>query len=160
MVSRMVDRYVEKVVELLPFWAKRTARRDLKDTIYDMLHDYCEGETPVGRDLRVVLDDLGTPEELADQYYEYRRKLRRRRKINVRKVFRIVQASVMTAAFILVMAGLLLLTLGITNNLTMMLVGGAMAVAVIFARMLMPIPEEPSFRPKQHYSVTSSFRER
>jgi len=160
MVSRMVDRYVEKVVELLPFWAKRTARRDLKDTIYDMLHDYCEGEIPVGRDLRVVLDDLGTPEELANQYYEYRRTIRRRRKINVRKVLRIFQASVMTAAFILVMTGLLLLTLGITNNLTMMMIGGVMAVVVIFTRMLMPVAEDHSLRLKQHYSVNSSFRDR
>lgn len=141
MVSRMVNRYVERVVDRLPFWVKSSARKDLKDTIYSMLQDYCEGEIPVGRDLRAVLQELGSPEDLADQYYEYRKALRKRRKVSVRKILGIVQAILLTAAFILVMAGLVLLMTGMTNNLTMMVIGGAMAVVVMVTRMFMPMPD-------------------
>ena len=72
MVTRIVNRYVEQVVDLLPFWEKSHARKALKDVIFEMLEDYCEGERPVGRDARAVLSVLGSPEELANQYYEFR----------------------------------------------------------------------------------------
>lgn len=160
MVSRMVNRYVEKVVDFLPFWAKSSARKDLKDTIYDMLHDYCGDEIPVGRDVRIILNELGTPESLANQYYEYRAKLRKKRKFNYRKMIVFAETAVLIAAFILVMSGLLMLTFGLTKNMNMMAVGGVMALIIIFTRMLMPLRETPDIHLKKRQTEKSSLRPR
>jgi hypothetical protein len=64
-----IQRYTEATVNLLPFWERKSARRELTDTIYNMLQDYCGNEEPTLRDVRDILNELGSPDSMADQFY-------------------------------------------------------------------------------------------
>lgn len=141
MVSRIVNRYVEDVEKELPFWVRRKAGKELKDVIYEMMEDYTEGERPVGRDARAVLRELGTPDEIAAQFYEQRKKQKKRMRVSTRKLLMILIRGFSAAAAVLIFTGVIFLAAGITNNMFMIFIGAFMAVLVVFIRMFLPLPE-------------------
>ncbi len=125
----------------LPLWARPKAERELKDVIYEMLEDYTEGDRPVGRDARAVLKELGTPEEIAAQYYEHRRHTKKKIKMNTKKTIRLIVRIVFILSMALVVFGILILATGLSSNMLPILLGAILALGVILANMFLPMPD-------------------
>lgn len=68
MEHELIERYLYAVTKHLPARPRRDIERELRGLIADMLEERCGDITPAERDIRVVLTELGTPAELAQQY--------------------------------------------------------------------------------------------
>lgn len=68
MEHEFIDRYLYAVTKHLPAKSRRDIERELRGLITDMLEERCGDLPPAERDIRVVLTELGTPTELAQQY--------------------------------------------------------------------------------------------
>lgn len=66
--QELTDRYVYAVTKNLPRKSREDVSRELHSLISDMLEERCGAVKPTEHDLRVVLAELGTPEELAEKY--------------------------------------------------------------------------------------------
>lgn len=142
MVLRIINRYVERVVDRLPFWVKRRAKVELKKVILDILDDYCGGEVPTGHDVRAVLVGLGSPERLAEQYYNIRSKSKKHRKRNIRKTIHTLQIILIIVAAILIITGIVTLAAGLTSNMMTMLIGLLLALCVVIVQNFIPQKEQ------------------
>ncbi|MCI8619325.1 MAG: hypothetical protein HFG44_04560 [Oscillospiraceae bacterium] len=66
--QELTDRYVYAVTKNLPRKSREDVSRELHSLISDMLEERCGALTPTERDLRVILAELGMPEELSEKY--------------------------------------------------------------------------------------------
>ncbi len=68
MKNELIDRYVYAVVRHLPLKLRADVEKELDSLISDMLEARCGAVLPTEKDIRVVLTELGPPEELAAKY--------------------------------------------------------------------------------------------
>lgn len=66
--NELIKRYVYAVTRLLPKKNREDVAKELEANIDEMLEARCGEITPTEQDVRVVLAELGTPEELAQKY--------------------------------------------------------------------------------------------
>ena len=64
----LIDRYIYAVTKHMKSAMKKDVAAELETIIQDMLEERCEDVTPTERDIKVVLTELGTPDELASKY--------------------------------------------------------------------------------------------
>lgn len=70
MKNDLVERYIYAVTKRLPGKQREDVSMELRTLIDDMLSERCGGLTPSEKDVRVVLTELGTPQELYAKYDE------------------------------------------------------------------------------------------
>ena len=68
MNNDLIERYIYAVTKRLPGKTREDVARELRTLIEDMLKERCGEVTPSDKDIRVVLTELGTPNELYEQY--------------------------------------------------------------------------------------------
>lgn len=68
MNNDLIERYIYAVTKKLPLKIRQDVSIELNSLIYDMLDERCGDISPSEKDIRVVLTELGTPSELAEQY--------------------------------------------------------------------------------------------
>ncbi|MDR2957093.1 MAG: hypothetical protein LBU61_02785 [Coriobacteriales bacterium] len=68
MKHELIERYIYAVTRLLPQKIRAEVEMELDSLIADMLNERCGPILPTDKDIRVVLTELGTPEEMAAQY--------------------------------------------------------------------------------------------
>ena len=68
MKSDLIERYIYAATKRLPRKQREDVALELRGLIEDMLMERCGEEQPEERDIRVVLTELGTPQELAARY--------------------------------------------------------------------------------------------
>lgn len=68
MKNDLIERYIYAVTKRMPRKQRDDVAMELRGLIEDMLMERCGEELPEERDLRVVLTELGTPQELAARY--------------------------------------------------------------------------------------------
>lgn len=66
----LIERYLYAVTKRMDRRQRDDVARELRGLIDDMLAERCGGLTPTEKDIRVVLTELGTPQELYSQYDE------------------------------------------------------------------------------------------
>lgn len=70
MNNDLIERYIYAVTKRLPRKQRDDVSQELRTLIDDMLTERCGSLTPTEKDVRVVLTELGTPQELYAQYDE------------------------------------------------------------------------------------------
>jgi hypothetical protein len=68
MKNDLIERYIYAVTRHLPLKMRPDVAKELDSLIADMLSERCGDIQPTEKDLRIVLIELGTPEELAAKY--------------------------------------------------------------------------------------------
>ncbi len=68
MEHEWIERYLYAATRRLPAKMREDVEKELRGLIQDMLEERCGGLPPTDQDLRVVLTELGSPEELSAQY--------------------------------------------------------------------------------------------
>lgn len=68
MKNDLIERYIYAATKRLPQKIKNDVSEELKTLIDDMLAERCGELVPEEKDIRVVLTELGTPEELYEKY--------------------------------------------------------------------------------------------
>lgn len=68
MKNDLIERYIYAATKRLPQKIKNDVSEELKTLIDDMLVERCGELVPEEKDIRVVLTELGTPEELYEKY--------------------------------------------------------------------------------------------
>lgn len=135
MLKKRVKRYVDQVVSYLPILERRKARAIITASIYARLEDLTMGKKPTRLDLRSVLYEMGTPESLADAYYEdfhvpfYER-------VDLWRVLEMMIRVIFAASLCLIVSGMCELVLGV-QNLQGLMTGLVLGTVVVFYRMLM-----------------------
>ena len=66
----LIERYIYAATKRLPRKQRYDVAQELRGLIDDMLNERCGEATPTEKDIRVVLTELGTPQELSAQYDE------------------------------------------------------------------------------------------
>lgn len=66
----LIERYIYAATKRLPRKQRDDVARELRGLIDDLLNERCGDVTPAEKDIRVVLTELGTPQELSAQYDE------------------------------------------------------------------------------------------
>lgn len=64
----LIERYIYAATKRLPWNQRDDVAQELRGLIDDMLTERCGEVTPTEKDIRVVLTELGTPQELSAQY--------------------------------------------------------------------------------------------
>ena len=64
----LLERYLYAATRRLPARQREDVAQELRSLVDDMLSDRCGDITPTEKDLRVVLTELGTPQELYEKY--------------------------------------------------------------------------------------------
>lgn len=64
----LIERYIYAAVKPLPHKIRNDVSRELHGLIDDMLLERCGNMPPTDKDIRVVLAELGTPEEFSEKY--------------------------------------------------------------------------------------------
>lgn len=64
----MIDRYIYATVKKVPEITRNDLQNELKSLISDMLDESCGDKEPSEQDIREVLTELGSPNELANKY--------------------------------------------------------------------------------------------
>lgn len=70
MKNDMIERYIYAVTKRMKPKVREDVSMELQGLIDDMLQERCGDETPTEKDIRVVLTELGTPQELYAKYDE------------------------------------------------------------------------------------------
>lgn len=68
MTNDLIERYIYAATKRLPGKIRADVSDELRTIIDDMLTERCGNTTPSEKDIRVVLTELGTPQELYEQY--------------------------------------------------------------------------------------------
>lgn len=68
MKGNLIERYIYAVTKRLPNKMKDDVSKELHSLIDDMLLERCGDITPTEKDIKVVLTELGTPNELYNKY--------------------------------------------------------------------------------------------
>ena len=66
----IIERYLYAATKRMPRKQREDVSQELRGLIDDMLAERCGGLTPTEKDVRVVLTELGTPQELSEKYDE------------------------------------------------------------------------------------------
>lgn len=66
----LIERYIYAATRRLPQKQRGDVAQELRGLIDDMLNERCGNVTPTEKDIRVILTELGTPQELSAQYDE------------------------------------------------------------------------------------------
>ncbi len=66
--NELIERYIYAATKRLPSKSRKDVADELRTLIDDMLTERCGDETPTEKDVRIVLTELGTPQELAEKY--------------------------------------------------------------------------------------------
>lgn len=66
--QELIERYIYAVTRRMPGNARRDVAKELESIISDMLDERCEGRAPTEQDVRIILSQLGTPNELYAKY--------------------------------------------------------------------------------------------
>ncbi len=66
--KELIERYIYQVSTYLPYNQKEDIKNELRSIIEDMLEERCKDVLPSDKDIRVVLAELGTPDEVGAQY--------------------------------------------------------------------------------------------
>ncbi len=66
----LMERYIYAVTRRLPRKQREDVSQELRGLIDDMLTERCGRRTPEEKDLRVVLTEIGSPQELYEKYNE------------------------------------------------------------------------------------------
>lgn len=66
--NELIERYIYAATKRLPSKSRKDVADELRTLIEDMLNEHCGDNTPTEKDVRVVLTELGTPQELAEKY--------------------------------------------------------------------------------------------
>lgn len=66
----LIERYIYAVTKRLPVRQREDVARELRGLIDDMLTERCGNVTPAEKDIRIILMELGTPQELYAKYDE------------------------------------------------------------------------------------------
>lgn len=66
----LIDRYIYAVTKQLNPKIREDVKRELYGLVDDMLTERCGNMTPTEKDIRVVLTELGTPQEVYEKYDE------------------------------------------------------------------------------------------
>lgn len=74
MSNDLMERYIYAVTRRLPRKQREDVSRELRGLVEDMLAERCGGLTPTEKDIRVVLTELGSPQELYEKYDENSKK--------------------------------------------------------------------------------------
>ncbi len=64
----LIEKYIYAVSKYLSYKQREDILKEIRSIINDMLEERCKDLTPTDKDVRVVLAELGTPEELGLQY--------------------------------------------------------------------------------------------
>lgn len=70
MKNDLIERYIYAATKGLPRGKREDVSMELHSLVDDMLAERCPEETPAEKDIRVVLTELGTPQELFARYDE------------------------------------------------------------------------------------------
>lgn len=70
MKNDLIERYIYAVTKRLPPKSREDVSQELRSLIDDMLMERCGELTPTDKDVRVILTELGTPNELYAKYDE------------------------------------------------------------------------------------------
>ncbi len=68
MTNDLIERYIYAATKRLPDKIKDDVSEELRALIDDMLSERCENVTPQDKDIKIVLTELGTPNELYEKY--------------------------------------------------------------------------------------------
>ena len=68
MKNDLIERYIYAVIRHLPLKTRGDVEKELVGLISDMLEERCGDIMPAEKDIRVVLTELGSPEELSMKY--------------------------------------------------------------------------------------------
>ena len=68
MKNDLIERYIYAVTKRLPKKMQDDVSQELKTLIDDMLMERCGDITPEEKDIKIVLTELGTPNELYEKY--------------------------------------------------------------------------------------------
>ncbi|HOO28759.1 MAG TPA: hypothetical protein PLU43_09855, partial [Lachnospiraceae bacterium] len=68
MENNLTERYIYAVTRRLPAKMKEDIAKEIRTLIEDMLEERCGIISPTEKDVRVVLTELGTPDELYQTY--------------------------------------------------------------------------------------------
>lgn len=139
MVSRIIDQYVDDVTQQLPIGVRRTVERDLKDIIYQKLDDYTEGQRAVSRDVRVVLREMGSPDEIADLYYVELAKRKKKKRKKMSQSLEDTSRLILGAGALLIVLGMVLLITGVTSNVMPIMIGAVLALGVMLFKTFGPV---------------------
>ena len=142
MVSRIINNYIDDVISKLPVRERKRAERELRAAIYEMLDAYMEGERPVGRYARAVLKELGTPQQVAEDYIEERMGGRRRHLPDIKNAAPYMVRILFALSVALVIVGMVLLVTGLSNNMFPLLFGGIIALGVMIGELFRPMPDQ------------------
>lgn len=63
-----IERYIYAVTRHLPYQERADVAKELASIINDMLEERCGEKEPEYKDVKIVLTELGTPEELSQKY--------------------------------------------------------------------------------------------
>lgn len=66
--NELIERYIYAVTKYMKQGMRHDVANELSSIIQDMLDDRCQGMTPTEHDVRVILEELGTPLELSQKY--------------------------------------------------------------------------------------------
>lgn len=69
-MNDLVERYIYAATKRMPRKQREDVSLELRGLVEDMLAERCGSVTPTEKDIRIVLTELGTPQELAEQYNE------------------------------------------------------------------------------------------
>ena len=128
MVGRIIDQYVDAVTQQLPIGVRKSVERKLKDTIYDKLDEYTNGQRAVSRDVRAVLREMGSPDEIANAYYEEAARRKKRTKKESDQNMEDASNVIFGVSVMLVILGMILLI--------------ALALSVMLSKMFGPTIEQ------------------
>lgn len=68
MTNDLIERYIYAATKRLPSKMRADVSNELRTIIDDMLTERCGNVTPTEKDIKIVLTELGTPQELYEQY--------------------------------------------------------------------------------------------
>lgn len=68
MTNDLIERYIYAATKRLPGKIRADVSDELRTIIDDMLTERCGNTTPSEKDIKVILTELGTPQELYEQY--------------------------------------------------------------------------------------------
>lgn len=133
MRKKIIDRYIDAVLEYLPLRDRWMARKIISRMIYENLEYETNGMKPTTSDVRSVLREMGDPDELAYAYYaEFHKPLFRAP--NLRKMIDWIIKIFTALALVLVIIGIVGLVMG-TANMRYLVLGTVLGILVVLYQM-------------------------
>lgn len=133
MRKKIIDRYIDAVLEYLPLRDRWMARKIISGMIYENLEYETNGMKPTTSDVRSVLREMGDPDDLAYAYYaEFHKPLFRTP--DLRKIIDWIIKIFTALALVLVVIGIVGLVMG-TTNMRYLVLGTVLGILVVLYQM-------------------------